>query len=553
MSDPFDDRMRELANAARAETEAALDVDDALDAVYRSSGTAAVVPRRPRHRKTVGWLTAAAALTFALSAGILFTRGADDDVVTMTTDAAAPVTLAPVPTTGSPTVTTTPPATTVPGSSAPVAPPATTPGADPATDVTTVPVTQAPVTTLPPGTTMPTDGDVTVIGWREFPWEASGIAGSCVPGAATCTQLVHDASGDPVTYEPTTRVLTRHVVPPVSVTLPTEYGDTGFVVAAGPDDVVYLSVAPAVAAEMAADVVAVTLTSDDAGREIGRWAGVTNTVGDSSLVATRDGLVNVGCCGPDTVRPAPDAEVLVPWLDSDGEPRVLDAPTFRVEIDYPSLTVQRRNPDGSSRSWTYQPGGDWMPRGMPNLTATFDGGFVAAEFGSGGSSVARGYADGRLDQIVLGPDFTVVDAVDPAGRLLIGDAAGLDDRFARVDPFANGVAEWAGAVSVEPDGSLRFDDTGDISAGSVVEFVDAIAPAADVNEIRTIDTVQRNESAWSATVTTANLFDDSVAATRWELEIGRGDDGAFGVTSGRATQVCQPGRGSDTFTTELCV
>jgi len=548
MTDPFDERMRELARAARAETEADLDtdhIDDALDDVRHTNATTAVAPGRPRHRRLVGWLTAAAALTFALSAGILFTRGTDDGVVT--TDGSTPMSSPvsadlsmPAPTT---LATTTALPTTAPSAtSSPVVDPPTE--ADPTT---------TPVTTLPVATTMQTDGGDEVLGWREFPLEWSGIAGSCIPGAPTCTQLVHDADGDPVTYEPTTRILTRHVVPEVTATLPAGYGDRGFVVATGPQGVVYLSVAPAIPEELAADIVAVTLGDDDAGREIDRWSGVANTVGDSSLVPTPNGLVDVGCCGPDTVRPAVDADVVVPWVDRIGEPIVLETPVFVAEVEYPTLTVNRKNPDGSTQTWTYEPSADWMPRGMPNLTATFDGGFVAVEHGSQGMSITRGYADGRLDLFVLGPDFSNVDSVDPAGRILVGDIAGLDGRFARVDLFANGVNRWAGDMIVEPDGSIRFDDTSDVSAGSVVEFVAAIAPAAEVNEIRTIEIERRDETEWSATVTSSNLFDDSVAAVRWELVVERVDGRSFQVTSGRATQSCQSGRGHQDFSTELCV
>lgn len=547
MSDPFDDRLRDTARAARSETEASLDVEAALEAMHRNSGTVSIEPGRPRHRTAVGWLVAAAALTFALSAGILFTRGTDD---VATTDDSIPTSsleradaTMPDPTLAA--TSTTPSASTTSTTPSPVVPPPTT--AETTTTETTTAVT---TTTVSPPTT---GAGVEVSGWRDFPWAASGVPGSCVPGDATCTQLVHDASGDPITYQPTTRVLTRHVTPEVAVTLPVEYGDAGFVVAAGPDDVVYLSVAPAVADEMAADVVAVTLADKDLGREIGRWAGVTNTVGDSSLVPTRDGLVDVGCCGTDTIRPAPDAQVLVPWLGRDGEPVALDTPVFVVEIEYPALTVNRKNPDGSTRTWTYEPAGDWMPRGMPNLTATFDGGFVAAELGSGGSTLARGYADGRLDQVVLGPEFVVVDGVDPAGRILVGDVPELDGWFARADPFANGVNRWSVETTTGADGSIDVGDTSEIAVESVVEFVDAVAPPPDVNEIRTIDVIRRDEGEWSATVTTANLFDDSVAAVRWELEIRQIDGRSFEVMTASATQRCQPGRGRDTFSTERCV
>lgn len=438
---------------------------------------------------------------------------------------------------------------------APVAPTATTIPSPSTLPTTTVPVTTVPETTVPvPAVEVP------VVDWRDLAWEGSGIEGSCVRATPNCTQLVHAADGTPVTYEPTTRVLTRHSTPEVSVTLPESYGGAGYVLHAGPDDVVYLQVAPAVPGEQAADVVAVRLAADDSGREVGRWADVANNVGDSELVPTSEGLVNVNCCGPDAVRPAPQGEVLVPWLDRSGAEIVSDAPMIRVEITYPSLTVHRDDPiTGDTRSWTYQPGGDWMPRGMPRIVPTFDGGFIAAEYGSAGTSIARGFVDGTVEQIVLDDPVLFADSIDPAGRFLLGDTE-LEGWFVRVDPFPDRVDRWDDSAEVDTfTGTIDLGHTDaaiDAGAGwasDPVAFTDAVSRAPDVNELRMITAERRSDTEWVVTRTTSNFFDDSVRADRWELVLNRGEDGRFRFVSGQWSQACQPDRGHQDFSTELCV
>jgi hypothetical protein len=399
--------------------------------------------------------------------------------------------------------------------------------------------------------------EVPVVDWRDLTWEGSGIEGSCVPGELTCTQLVHAADGTPVTYEPTTRVLTRHSTPEVTVTLPESYGDAGYVLHAGPDDVAYLQVAPAAPAELAADVVAVTLAPDDRGREIGRWADVANNVGDSELVPTLEGLANVNCCGPDATRPDPQGEVLVPWLDRSGEQVTSDAPTIRVEVAHPDLTVHRTDPlTGATRSWTYQPGGDWMPRGMPRIVPTFDGGFIAAESGGTGTSIARGYVGGPAEQIVLDDSVLFVDSIDPAGRFLLGDGSELDGWFVRIEPFADRTQRPADPATIDFEtGTVTLPDLSGITADWLfdpVAFGAAVRGPLAVNEQRTIDASRQSESGWVVTITTSNFFDDSVAADRWDLTLEQSEDGRLAFVSGTWANSCQPGRGPQNFSTELC-
>ena len=49
------------------------------------------------------------------------------------------------------------------------------------------------------------------------------------------------------------------------------------------------------------------------------------------------------------------------------------------------------------------------------------------------------------------------------------------------------------------------------------------------------------------------LFDDSVRARRYDLTLSRRSDGTWRIDSARWAQRCQPGRGHQSFTPELCV
>jgi hypothetical protein len=391
------------------------------------------------------------------------------------------------------------------------------------------------------------------VNWRTLRYDGSGIAEPCVG----CTQLLVGADGIPVTYDPTTRQLLRHSVPPVEATLPDRYGESPYLYHLGPENVVYLQVAPSVEAELGADIVAVSLSADNAGSEVGRWADVAYYDGDSELVATAQGLVNVNCCGPDIVRPDPESPVLVPWLDSDGEAIRSPSASIQVEISYPTLTVHRVDQvPATTQTWTYEPGGDWQPRGMPTIMPTLDGGFVAATYGSG-TTIARGWSDGTVETIRLDDTITFPGALDPSGRFHVADGG----FFLRVEPFADRTDYWNGDIEVDAGatGAIRILDldttldTGPSWATEPIAFGNAVSGRPEVNEIRSIEAEQRSEIEWLVTVTTSNLFDDSVTAVRWELVLNRNDAGQFRFVSGTQTTVCAPGRGHQDFSAQLCV
>jgi hypothetical protein len=406
---------------------------------------------------------------------------------------------------------------------------------------------------LPPR--LPDRPTVDAVDWRDLTGEPAGITNSCVRASLNCTRVIHDVDGTSISYDPNTRVLTRHGVTDVAATLPESYGLWPWLYHAGPDDVVYLQVDPATPAELAADLVAVALSPDDAGREIARWDGVVDMVGDSELVATPDGLVNVNCCGPDQVRPSPDAEVLVPWVDRTGSEVVTTGASIRTTV-YPDLTIARTDavPAGT-REWTFRPPDDWIGRGMPQVTPTFDGGFVAALADGQDVTVARGWPDGGVEQITLQDLFAV--SLDRNGRVLIGDG----DRIWRVEPFADRTVRpesctWGCLVPDVETGTVSLPDLSAVTADwtqDPVAFADAVGGPPAVNEERSITADQRSATAWLVTITMWNFFDDSVFADRWELTLERADDGRFSFVSGRWSNVCQPNRGHQDFQPAFCV
>lgn len=406
---------------------------------------------------------------------------------------------------------------------------------------------------LPPR--LPDEPAADTVDWRDLTAEASGIANSCVRASLICTRVIHDPDGTPISYDPVTRQLTRHSIPPVSTQLPDAYGSWPRPRHAGPDSVVYVEVDPAGTTGSTRSLIAISLSDGDAGREIARWNDVEYS-SESELVATPDGLVRVDCCGLDPIRPASDAEVVVPWIDRNGTETGSIAPSIRVTVVSGDLMIARSDtvPAGT-REWSFRPPGDPIWHVMPQVTPTFDGGFVAAmstahDVGPG-ITIARGWPSGDVEQVFL-TDLSDVE-LDRSGRVLIGDG----DRVWWVEPFPDRTVRPGERAQIDVDaGTVSLPDLAEISANwrmDPVAFADAVRGQLAVNEQRTITAEQLSEFEWHVTVITSNFFDDSVFADRWELMLERGDDGRFSFVSGTWANVCQPGRGHQTFRAELCV
>ena len=205
-----------------------------------------------------------------------------------------------------------------------------------------------------------------------------GVALEC-PVATTdrlpvCASLGLTLDDVPITYDPATGTLTRHDPTPVAAV--TALGNAS-IETVGPDDVVYLAVFPPPGNDPVGDIVAVSAAEGDIGRELRRWPGAADLSGDSDLVATPDGLVSVGCCGPDRVRPAPDAPVAFPWIGRDGSEIRADIPVVRWDLSTRTVTV-------GEQQWRldlpYAAGERGMPEIVPSSSsAGFVGAFVSAD------------------------------------------------------------------------------------------------------------------------------------------------------------------------------
>jgi hypothetical protein len=516
----MDEQLRHLGRAARAQADAEVDVDRAWASFGAELASGVSRTQLDDETATTGrnpwpWLGVAAAAV-ALVGGLVLLRD-DNDTIT-TTD---------VPdTTGQVVVPPTPVPTTV----------------TPPQPSTTPPTTTAPTTTAAPTTAVvpPVVGS-----WRDFPSEGSSIGRSCLEGS-DCTQIELDPAGTSVSYDPVSRTLTRHSIPPVNATVPAEWGQV-WIEFAGPDDVVYLNIQTGV--EYDGAIVAVSLSGGDAGREIARWPG-SDRVGDADLVATPDGIVNVGCCGEERQRPEPTDVVEIPWVDRDGKPITSPIPTLQLDWEGDSLVVTR-----GDRSWTFVSLGDYTLRGM-SITPTFDGGVMAQLSSIGGAPMIalRGWPDGSIATQVV-DEFAAV--LEPAGTVVFGDG----ERFARVQLFADRADRWGGRLDVDlTDWSVSAVGLNDLLdtaptpwANDPITFADAVTGSTAANETRSIRVLSDDGTRVLVEVITANYRDDSVFAGRYQLTLERRPDNALRFVGGQFANACQPGRGQQDFAAALCV
>jgi hypothetical protein len=115
------------------------------------------------------------------------------------------------------------------------------------------------------------------------------------------------------------------------------------------------------------------------------------------------------------------------------------------------------------------------------------------------------------------------------------------------------------------------DGTGSLSVDEFNDFVDEARPAFATSALRTaIEFAHASEGQAattsvvafegpeggadeaSVTVTRDGLADDSTRALRYQIVLERADDESWRVRSARRTQRCQPGRGSQEFSTKVC-
>jgi hypothetical protein len=513
MRDAMDELLFKLGHDVRADVEASVDADGAwLDHVARVESA----PMGPESSQSHwGWiLGAAAVLTIVVAGAVLLVRDEDslrtDDSPT-TTESVDSLPVAP--------------ASSVPALET-IAPTTDSPIATTNAAPTTVAIETPPPTTIPPHTRDP---------------EHSGIERRCV--GDRCTQLVADPTGTVVSYDPDTRVLTRHSVPEVTAPVPFE-GDV-FLVSAGPDGAVYMQT-PTSNIDPIGDLVAVSLVEGDAGREIDRAIGEADLTGDSDLVVTADGLVRVGCCGPDQVLPAVDSPLVMAWVGpTAGEAQ--PARTFRFDTDGWVI---------GDRYWPVELGDQVGIRGMPPITATLDGGFLAifADTSGMGVTLARGWPDGTVSQLETS-DFPAL--LEPSGRALYAE----DDRFVRVELFqppTDDHPDWG--IDIGPAGewlinpytlNAEIDSRQPVWASDPVAFGFALAGPLGAGETRSVvSTPPANDV--TVTAVTSNALDPGIESSRITLRLTRGDNGLYHFVSGEYDIACWPQHGHVDFQPVNC-
>lgn len=437
------------------------------------------------------------------------------------------------------------------------------------------PVDDVPATTPQPDEPGTDDGQIAGLS-AGAEWEFSGIWRSCSEEGSDfptgCTQVVHDPSGVPISYDPSSRTLTRHVREDgrfVEAVLPEAYGDDVWLIAAGPDEVVYLNVTERPGAEGSADLVAVTLAPGDAGREIDRGAGQGNPGSDADFVVTPQGLVTTDWYGQGQ-RPAADRQLAMPWVDrdpDDGDSPEPGADPFPNGVDSITIDAYEHTVTVNGRTWQITgQASEFPPTGMPPIVRTFDGGFIARYDETANdyrSIVVRGWPDGSVDEWLVpgsGPGslgWTVVP--EPRGTVLIAHG----DMFVRATPFEPSPPSWDGRLNVDVE-------TGDVDVTPLNEHlatldwtlpqppwdIDPIAfanaaagPLSSPAELRTVTLVEQDSDRSTVTVTDERFLDDSVYATRLTLTIATNLQRVDAIEWANS---CQPRRGHQTFEAAYC-
>jgi hypothetical protein len=127
---------------------------------------------------------------------------------------------------------------------------------------------------------------------------------------------------------------------------------------------------------------------------------------------------------------------------------------------------------------------------------------------------------------------------------------------------SNGSDDWAGPP--------RPDDRGRLDVAGFNDYLDshpehATAPVVAATRFLRLDraaaattsvvarTSAEGGGPTTVTVTLDGVFDDSVRAERFVLELAQGDDGEWRMTSAESSRRCQPGRGHQAFTPAPCV
>jgi len=524
--DPLDRNLRHMAQSARSEVERGIDENSVEAALHESIGDGRLnvhlTPYQTRGSSVPKWsVIAAAASVVALVVGVAYVLIGRDEQISSQTPPSSQL--------SGPVATTSPvPAFTLPGTTVPVTTPATT------TNTTSNPSTTN--ATNATTTTVLLDEIAVIASIDELPFERYLPDAQCLED--DCAQIAYDSRGAAWTFR--NGVLTDHGRGGAAVALPEPWSSVDIrdigLIAIGPDDVAYFWVYQA---PESAALVGISVADGDVGQQVVVLEEAVDFSGDTDYVPTPAGLAKVGCCGPDQIRPAPDAELLVEWLDWAGDKPPLPDITF----DVGNVAITR-----GDVTWTFDVAPQrLMARGMPRITPTHDGGVIGVltvDIGSDGvgNYIVRGWPDGSTSVAALSFDL-FVSALSPEGFLITVD----DDRFVVADLFSDRSPSDVVATTIDgASGTVTLDAGWPAGLGEPVERLaraNAIAGPVQLGERRTVDALDAD--ALVVVVTTEGFFDDSVFGQRLTIDF-------TNETIGWA-QTCQPDRGQQDYQTELCV
>ncbi len=363
----------------------------------------------------------------------------------------------------------------------------------------------------------------------------------CQPDACPTVAVAPD--GTIVSYDDTSNTIVvgqRGSAPPRSVPVAGAPPVVGFLVAVGPDDVAYLVVQPVGVVDPIGDLIAVPLSGDGAGAVVASAPGVVDLSGDSSLVATRTGLVPVGCCGFDAVTPDPARAPLLGWVDRSGASITLDGPVVSMERTDETVSLVSTDADGTRATWAVPADEVFGMQGMPDARVPADGSLLVTwwNVADGGQRLLRLLADGGVEEIVVQPTMSVV-ALSPFGQAVVYDGSRF--QLWQLPAFTTFTDATADVVDRVGPGSFESPDA------IVDQLLQALIRPTGCDVFPTATVVDRTDGPGSVAFTVAarSGCDDSVGGADYQLSVVQDANGSWRVDGAQRRELCTRGASGD--------
>ena len=147
--------------------------------------------------------------------------------------------------------------------------------------------------------------------------------------------------------------------------------------------------------------------------------------------------------------------------------------------------------------------------------------------------------------------------------LILAAGCGYGDDDAEEPPQATPAAAVPRTPEARADGGIAVGDFNNYlettrpafassSLRTAIEFTNTGEGQASVTTVVAEEGPEGGGDEASVRVTREGLADDSVRAVRYVIELERGDDGTWRLRSAQRLQRCQPERGHQDFSPQLC-